>query len=272
MLGAPSTNRLRFDRFAEADAPGLADVLSDPEVTRSLTAKATTPEQCLACAEKRIAWHNGTWESRSYGVWAVRATDSTIAPPARILGWCGFAEPDVGEDPEILYGLSRACWGKGLASEAAKGAIQWLFDSDIADGASAIIFGRLNPGSLAVAKKLGMARRGTMDFEDFLPDRNLARDVLDYEIWRLREGDCLDPEALLFQAPYKAGQIVTLGIAEPAEIKTALCTAASARPDFSSADRDEVHRKVRAAFAQGQIETTMEWYHVSKAAWTGTKP
>lgn len=267
MLGAPTTQRLRFDRFTEADALGLADVLSDPEVTRSLTAKATTPEQCLACAEKRIAWHNGTWENRGYGVWAVRATDSAIAPPERILGWCGFVEPDVGEDPEILYGLSRECWGRGLASEAATGAMRWLFDNDVAGGASAIIFGRLNPGSLAVAKRLGMTRRGTMAFEDFLPDRDLARDVLDYEIWRLREGDCLDPEALLFQAPYKAGQIVTLGVAEPADTETALCTAASARPDFASADQDVIYRKVREAFAQGQAETTMEWYHVSRAAW-----
>ena len=114
-----------------------------------------------------------------------------------------------------------------------------------------------------------MTRRGTMAFADFLPDQDLARDVLDYDIWRLREGACLDPESLLFQAPYKAGQIVTLGVADSDKTKTALCTAATARPDFASTDHEGVRRKVRAAFAQGQEETTMEWYHLTKAAWRG---
>jgi len=63
-------------------------------------------------------------------------------PHGRLLGWCGFAAPEAeGHDPEILYGLARAFWGQGLASEAA---IAWLFWHTQAPGLSALIFGRLN--------------------------------------------------------------------------------------------------------------------------------
>ncbi len=46
-----------------------------------------------------------------------------------------------GHDPEFLYGLARAFWGQGLASEAA---VAWLFGHTQAPGLSALIFGRLS--------------------------------------------------------------------------------------------------------------------------------
>ncbi len=263
----PVTPRLEFSRFTDSDVESLALVLSDPEVSRSLTAKATTPEQCRACAAKRIAWHNSAWETHGYGVWALRDRKATVASQNGILGWCGFGEPDVGSDPEILYGLSRAHWGIGLATEAAHGAIKWLFDNRIADGVSAIIFARLNPGSIGVTKKLGMTRRGTMSFAGFLPDPDLACDVLDYEIWRLRDGTCMDLSDLLFQAPYKAGQIVSLGVANRGETEDTLRTAALERPDCQTLDPATVTTRVQESFRLGLSETTMDWYHVTCDVW-----
>jgi len=63
---APQSTRLIFSRFTEADVPAFAAVLSDPEVRRSIMAKATTPEQCHECARKRIARHNSNWDSLGY--------------------------------------------------------------------------------------------------------------------------------------------------------------------------------------------------------------
>ena len=42
----------------------------------------------------RIARHNGAWETRGYGVWALKAHGDEIAPPDTLFGWCGFTEPD----------------------------------------------------------------------------------------------------------------------------------------------------------------------------------
>ena len=218
-----TTERLRLDAFSDADVGALAAILAEPDVTKTITANGSTPEKCRAGARHRIGWHNASWGERGYGVWAVRARADGIRP---LIGWCGFAAPDIGEDPEILYGLGSHCWGKGLAQEMVRAAIGWLFAETPHQGVSAVIFGRLNPVSAAIAGKLGMTKRGTMAMNVFLPDLALARDVLEYEIWRLGYGRTRDAEALLFQAPFKGGQIASLRLADLVAVEQLFCDAA----------------------------------------------
>ncbi len=99
----------------------------------------------MAAARKRIAWHNGSWADKGYGVWALKPRGGGFAPPGRLLGWCGFTAPEAeGHDPEIRYGLAHDFCGQGLAREAAEAAITWLFRHTQAPGLSALIFGRLS--------------------------------------------------------------------------------------------------------------------------------
>jgi RimJ/RimL family protein N-acetyltransferase len=263
----PQTERLSFTRFTEDDAPAFARVLADPEVTRSIMAKATTPEQCLECARQRIAWHNSTWDALGYGVWALRqkTDDDTSAGP--IIGWCGLIETSHGPTPEILYGFSRACWGGGLATEAARATIDWAFGEHICDGIDAVIFGALNPGSSAVAVKLGMSHSGKMRFADFLPDEQLGRDVLDYEIWRLSEGACLDFRSLLFQSPFKAGLLVSAGVASETETLSGLLAAAREHPDRGDVSDAEIDRLVSEAFRRGIDDCDLDVFHISHEDW-----
>jgi RimJ/RimL family protein N-acetyltransferase len=261
-----TTGRLRLDAFSDADIGALAAILAEPDVTRTITANASTPEKCRASARHRIGWHNGSWGERGYGVWAVRSrTDGML------VGWCGFAAPDIGEDPEILYGLAPHCWGKGLAQEMVRAAIDWLFASTPHRGVSAVIFGRLNPISAAIAGKLGMVRRGTMAMKVFLPDLALARDVLEYEIWRLGHGGARDAEALLFQAPYKGGQIASLRLADLVAVEQLFCDAARERAEFAAFDRGQTERRVRDAFRQGVAEPYLDWYHLERADWVSSR-
>lgn len=257
--------RLRLEAFTDADIPALAAILAEPEVTKNITANGSTPERCRASAAYRIDRHNKAWEAQGYGVWAVKSREP--GAPGELLGWCGFAEPDIGEDPEILYGLAPNCWGRGLGQEAARAAIDWLFAKTPHAGVSAVIFGRLNPVSVAIVGKLGMKPAGTMSMPDFLPDRTLAKDVLDYEIWRLGYGKCLDSETLLFQAPYKGGQIATLGFGEPASVEQAFCDAARGRNDYAGIGRMTLDLRVRDAFQQGMAEPYLDWYHLPRAQW-----
>ena len=264
---APVTARLRFERFVEADAEGLAALLADPEIARTITTDGSTPERCLASARARIAWHNGAWASHGYGVWALRARNPD-GEGDRLLGWCGFGPPDVpSEGPEILYGLARDHWGRGLGTAAAAAALAWLFKTTTYPEASALVMARLNPHSIGVAEKLGMARRGTLPFAEFLSSEAMARSVLDYEVWRLREGLCLDPEALLFQVPYKAGQVVGIGIEDAAKAEAALQEAALARGGYAARDPASLRESVSAAFGQGLRESYVDWYCVSREAW-----
>lgn len=262
-----TTERMRMQVFSEKDAYALAEVLAEPEVTRNITADCSSPEKCLESAGNRIAWHNRSWASHGYGTWAVRSADASVAPLGTLLGWCGFTEPDIGEDPEILYGLAPACWGRGLATEMARAAILWLFGNTESAGVSAVIFGEVNPASAAVTAKLGMVRRGTMAMTGFLPDPDLARAVLEYEIWRLAEGRCLDPELLLFQAPFKGGQVGSLGIRESDSVEADFVAAARAREDYAAYDSRELEIRVRDTFRRGMAESALDWHHVSRDDW-----
>jgi RimJ/RimL family protein N-acetyltransferase len=255
-----ATERLRLEAFSEADAGALAAILADPEVSKNLTADASTPERCLASARKRISWHNKPWSEVGYGVWAIRSAGDVV-------GWCGFVPPDIGVDPEILYGLARSHWGRGLGREAASAAIDWLFANTRHAGVSAVVFGRVNPASTALILKLGMRRRGAMAMADFLPDMQLARAVLEYEVWRLGRGPTHDPEALLFHAPHKAGQVASLWPVEAEEIQKALCRAARGRAEYSSRDPGALEGSVRDAFRLGLREPYLDWYNLSRGDW-----
>ena len=256
----PVTPRMRFERFGEAEIPGLAEILADPEVTRHITANGSTPERCEHYARRRIAWHNSEWADGGYGVWALRARDATLASPAEVIGWCGFTAPDIeGEDPEILYALRADCRGRGLASEAARAAIDWFFAETAFPGVSAIVSARLNPLSAKVVGKLGFVRRGAMGYADFLPEADLADDVLDNELWRLRSQPSDDPARHAQKIAYRAGQLAGCGTRDSETVVRALCQAAASSLPAS---------QLRAAFQEGHGNATMDWYHLPRTAWS----
>lgn len=257
-------SRAKLDRFQPSDAQALAEILAEPDVTKNITADGSTPERCLASAKKRIGWHNAAWDAHGYGVWAVRSADAKIAPVGQLLGWCGFAEPDIGNDPEILYGLSPAVWGQGLATELAQKAIEWLFSETAHFGVSAIIFHRLNAASIAIVKKLGLQLKGTMALGDFYSSDALAKEVLSYELWRLAKGKNRDINTLLFEAPYRIGQLTTLGTTDAVACEAKVFDAARARSDYADMSDQMLKDRLKSAFQTGIQEPYLEWYHLSK--------
>jgi len=264
-----TTLRLTLDAFTTADIPALAGILAEPEVTKTITANASTPARCRKAAAHRIDWHNRSWETHGYGVWAIRSRDNHTGDTHKdkqgaLIGWCGFSEPDIGNDPEILYGLAQQYWGKGLAQEAAIAAITWLFAKPGRprhSGISAVVFGRLNPASLTLAGKLGFERKGRMTMANFLPDRELAKEVLDYELWRLEKAPLNDAASLLFQTAFKAGQIASLNVGDVREIEQALCDAACRRSDLGDMDPAESRMRIRIAYWEGLADPYLDWLH-----------
>lgn len=265
-----ATAHTRLEVMTSADVPALAAILADPDVTKNITADASSPERCSQAAAARIARYARSWDEHGYGVWGVRAADGTAAPHGSLLGWCGFSAPDHGDAPEILYGLAPACWGQGLATEAARAAIDWLFSARPVPGVAALVFGRINPASAAVLARLGLRLNGRTAMPDFLPDRAFAGTVLDYEIWRLGHGATRDRVALLFQAPYRGGQFASLGIREPAVAERAFQDAARIRPDCADIDRATLDRRVADAFRQGLAEPYLDSYRLDRVDWRPT--
>ena len=91
--------------------------------------------------------------------------------------------------------------------------------------------------------------------------------MLDYEIWRLREGACIDLQSLLFQAPFKSGLIVSTGIADVTETLAALPLAALHRADTSKPEANEITARVKDAFEQGLNNCDVDVYHLSRSDW-----
>jgi RimJ/RimL family protein N-acetyltransferase len=113
------TPRLRLRPFRAADAPAYARICAKPEVMRHMPGGGEArAARAGREAPEAVARFAALWEEVGYGPWAVedRATGA-------LLGHAGLRLlPDLGGETEILYLLDSACWGRGLATEAAAAA------------------------------------------------------------------------------------------------------------------------------------------------------
>jgi RimJ/RimL family protein N-acetyltransferase len=76
-----------------------------------------------------------------------------------VVGSCGFARPRGTEEIELGYLLAQKHWGKGFATEAANGAMQYGFEK--LNFPEIIAMTDLeNVASQKVLEKIGFARRG----------------------------------------------------------------------------------------------------------------
>lgn len=94
----------------------LAAIWSDPEVTRFLPNRGVTiPKENT---EKSLTSFIEHWKNQGYGIWAIVEDASS-----RMSGYCGLRHLDELNEVEVLYGLAKAYWGRGIATQAAKAAI-----------------------------------------------------------------------------------------------------------------------------------------------------
>lgn len=117
-----TTDRLTMTPHGLADFPELVRLWSDPQVVRFLGGAPHAEEDIWA----RLLRYAGSWALLGFGFWAVRTTVD-----GAYIGDVGFLEGrrsgvhGFDGDPEIGWSLHVAAQGKGYASEAVKGALQW---------------------------------------------------------------------------------------------------------------------------------------------------
>ncbi len=114
-VGGFERGRLCFRPPERQDIPFLCRLYGDPELMKhiSLNGKALTPEQARAKAEGLL--HD--WESRGCGMFMI----SLSAEPEELIGYCGFKFGAALKEAELGYILDHPWWGRGLATEAARG-------------------------------------------------------------------------------------------------------------------------------------------------------
>ncbi len=111
-------------------------------------------------AEGQIRWMMGNHEQNEPG----RLTHLCFAiidkNSQEIIGWCGLDHLDqTKENPVLFYLLKESCWGKGLATEAARAVLSYAFvDLDLPRIDSGAAFE--NTASKRVMEKIGMRYLG----------------------------------------------------------------------------------------------------------------
>lgn len=150
------TPRLLLRHLVLDDLYQLFALYRDPEIRRYF------PEGVLSLEETReeLEWHmHGHPRHPQLGLWGTIHKES-----GRFIGRCGLLpwEIDGRLEIEIAYLLDKSFWGQGLATEAARGILEYGFDK--------LGFPRLiclidpdNIASQRVAEKIGMTLERKVD-------------------------------------------------------------------------------------------------------------
>ncbi len=152
------TPRLFLRQLEWSDQDALQSMLSNPDIMHF---KGGTKGE--GAAYRMIKFAKADYGNKGYGFWAI-----AIARSESFIGVCGLLDQEVdGEaEVEVAYSLLKPYWGRGYATEAARGVKHYGF--------TAFGFKRLvslihpeNKPSIAVAMRIGMSYERDTIFKDF---------------------------------------------------------------------------------------------------------
>lgn len=149
------TERLLLRPRTLADTDACVEMDSDPKVVRFVSGPWSDPVAHRAFIEKRTS---GPWPS-GMGYWAILLREDA----ATFVRWVLLIPVD-GAGPEIEIGwrLRQRFWGKGFATEAARPVLAHAVETLGLDEIIAEI-AEENLGSVKVAEKIGLKRRGLIE-------------------------------------------------------------------------------------------------------------
>ena len=152
------TERLRARAWTTDDAEAAYEIYRDPEVVRYLGSVPQPVGSLDEMRERVRRWLavNAPYEGTGYGFWALETHDGTL------VGTTLLKPLPEHDDVEVGWHLGTAHWGRGYATEGARGAIAHGFDVVGLDAIHAVIV-KENAASVAVARRLGMTYAGATD-------------------------------------------------------------------------------------------------------------
>jgi RimJ/RimL family protein N-acetyltransferase len=145
------TPRLILRRWQPQDAVPLAAINADPQVMRWIGDGSGRDEAQTRASIQ--AWERH-WDERGFGLFAVEVRET-----GELAGLAGMAIPaflpEVMPAVEIAWRLGQAHWGQGIATEAAREALEFAFaECQLARVIAIVQVG--NDASERVMHKLGM--------------------------------------------------------------------------------------------------------------------
>lgn len=150
------TERLTLRPLQPADAEAYAAMRYHPEVARWLPAGSGNPLEAAVGTIKRFA---DAWRQRGHAPWGVFLD-------GRLIGHGGLNFVPEFEQTEVLWALHPDAWGRGYATEVARMALVYGFETLGLD----LIFAITLPDNLAsqaVMKRLGLIYRRRVVYKGF---------------------------------------------------------------------------------------------------------
>src|SRR5262245_38074517 len=116
------TTRLRLRDFVPADLNDYhQQIYNDPDVTRFLPGGKPRP---IERTKEVLDYAIEHGQKHGFSLWAiVNKADN------QFLGHCGLIFLQDAPEVELAYALGKSCWGKGLASEAARACLRYGFET-----------------------------------------------------------------------------------------------------------------------------------------------
>ena len=152
------TERLLMRGFVPGDLAPFSEMNADPAVMEHFVRPMT--RQDTEAFVDRIMGH---WQEVGWGLWALERKDS-----GEFIGYTGLwpvrFESDFEPKVEIGWRLSAAHWGQGFATEAARAALRFAFDT-LGWGEVTSFTNVDNRRSRAVMERIGMLRYPSGDFD-----------------------------------------------------------------------------------------------------------
>jgi RimJ/RimL family protein N-acetyltransferase len=158
------TERLRVRPWSAADADRHVDMYSRWDVARwlgSVPAPLESRDESVARIDRWVARNR---EDARFGIWAVEVVATGVVAgtvllvPIPLTGQERARPPEEGGDVEVGWHLHPDSWGQGLATEAARGAVEHGFAAGL-DEVVAVVYADNIP-SLGVCRRLGMEHTG----------------------------------------------------------------------------------------------------------------
>jgi ribosomal-protein-alanine N-acetyltransferase len=147
------------------DADDLQQIFGDAEVMKHITGgKVREKAETMTGLRRTIEG----WKRRGFGLWAVTPKEQNT-----VIGYCGYMPLDNTTEIELAYGMARAHWAKGYATEAARACLRYGFEEMKLDHIVAVVNPQNFP-SQRILLKLGMTHTRNVHHYD--------ADLMYYEI------------------------------------------------------------------------------------------
>jgi RimJ/RimL family protein N-acetyltransferase len=154
------TDRLIHRPLTLDDAEDLFRIYSDAETMTFMGRPPASVEFERQQIQTLIERH---YKRHGFGVWA-----TVLKENGELIGRCGLMRQEIGgsQEVEVAYLLERKYWGRGLATEAARGIVRFGFEQLQLPRIVAVINPR-NVASIRVAEKIGMSYEREISYKDF---------------------------------------------------------------------------------------------------------